>query len=155
VKDPATWHDMFPGDSSAEAYRAALQPLTPLSWEIIEESEGDLLRLLIGKVPGSLGATVLFGLTVLFRGHPKADQASVALLATVINEVEPGHARTLLIALSDGWLTASNRPIDSRPEVVSEEFSRALRRLRLPGIPDAERNALDFLQSVLDGIPAG
>lgn len=155
MKDPEAWRVQFPGDASREAYQAAMRPLTPLSWDVIEESEGDLLRLLIGKVPADLGATVLFGLTVLFSGHPKADQASVSMLATVVTELEPGRARTLLIAISDGWRTASNRQIDLRPEIVCAALATALRRIRTAAIPDAERNALDFLQSVLDGIPGG
>lgn len=150
-----TWRDVFPGDASREAYQSAMRPLTPLSWDVIEESDGDLLRLLIGKVPADLGATVIFGLAVLFSEHPKADQASVSLLATILNEVEPGRARTLLVALSDGWRTASGSPIDRRPSIVCAGLATALRRLRAVPVPDAERNALDFLQSVLDGIPAG
>lgn len=150
-----TWRDMFPGDASREAYQLAMRPLTPLSWDVIEESDGDLLRLLIGRVPAELGGMVIFGLAVLFSGHPKAEQASVSMLATIVNEVEPGRARTLLIALSDGWRTASSSQIDQRSHIVRAELATALRRLRAVAMPDAERNSLDFLQSVLDGIPAG
>jgi hypothetical protein len=133
------------GDASREAYRAALGRYTPAGWEVVERGQRDLLRLLVGRVPAETGAGVLFGLAVLFRAHPKGDDASRAVLATIVQELAPGRARTLLVTLADAWISTEPLPFDARPDAIADELRRAVRRLLAGELPPAERDALQFI----------
>ncbi len=135
-------------DASPEAYREAFLGHTTASWELVEQAQGDLLRLLAGRVPASVGVRVMLGLAVLFRDHPAGDAAGQALLATAMDDLRPGYAWTLLVALADGFATAEAGRFDLRPSVVHTELARALRRLRALDLPDADRAALERIREV-------
>ncbi|HEU5422967.1 MAG TPA: hypothetical protein VFU72_05460, partial [Nitrolancea sp.] len=130
------WAERFPGPSSLEDYRRGFLRYSPLFWDIVQSSQHDLLRLLTGRVPAELGVPAIFGLTVLFGRHPKADAATRAALGMIVNELQPGQARTLLVSLADAWQNAERRPYDQRGPQVADEFERALRRLALSQAED-------------------
>lgn len=148
------WVKLFPDDRSREAYRRSLLAFTPLTWEIIEASQADLLRLLLGRVSADIGARVILGLALLFRNHPKAEQASQALLGTIMNEIAPMRARTLLIAIADAWSTTQRHPPHRGPDLMHAALKQAVRRLVVLDLPWSERNALRFLLDMLDDAPA-
>jgi hypothetical protein len=124
------WAERFPGPSQLDDYRKAFLRYSPLFWDIVQSTQRDLLRLLVGRVPAELGVPAIFGLTVVFGAHPKADDATRASLAMIVNELAPAQARTLLVSLADGWQNAEHCPYDQRGPLVAREFRRALERLR-------------------------
>lgn len=130
------WAERFPGPSSLEDYRRGFLRFSPLFWDIVQSTQRDLLRLLTGRVPAELGVPAIFGLTVLFGRHPKADDATRAALGMIVNELSPGQARTLLVSLADAWQNAERRPYDQRGPQVAAEFARALHRLELTHAED-------------------
>ena len=123
------WAERFPGPAALDDYRRAFLRYSPLFWDIVQSTQRDLLHLLTGRVPAELGVPAIFGLTVIFGHHPKADDATRAALAMIINELPPAQARTVLISLSDAWQNAERRPYDQRGPVVAVEFQRTLNRL--------------------------
>jgi hypothetical protein len=150
-----TWAAVFTGDASRQAYRSTFQAHTPLSWDLVQSSQGDLLRMLVNRVPADTGVPVVLGLSVLFGSHPKADQASVSLLGTIVREMEPKRARTMLVSLSTAWLSSESASFDGRAPLIQEEMLRSLRRLSTADLTPAERDATRFLQEQLeDAIPA-
>src|SRR3546814_3746437 len=60
----------------------------------------------------------------------KAEDATRAIIGTIVNELSPAHARTLFVSLSDAWQNAQPRPYHQRAELMKREFGLALRRLR-------------------------
>jgi hypothetical protein len=138
---------------SATAYRSAFQLYAPVAWDIVERAQGDLLRLLIGKIPAELGVPAILGANVLFDDHPKAEQASYALLATTLQELDPRRGRTLLATLVDGWRSASRAPLERRPAIIKEDLQRTIRRLEVTELAATERQALGFLRDLLDEPP--
>ena len=144
------WSAAFPGDASREAYRAEFQAHTPLSWDLVQSSQLDLLRMLANRVPADIGVPVILGLSVLFGSHPKADQASAALLGTITRELEPRRARTLLVTLGTAWRASERASFDGRAGVIQSEMLRALRRLSTAELTSNERDSLRFLGEQLD-----
>lgn len=145
-----TWADVFPGDASRTAYQSRFQAHTPLSWELVERSQSDLLRMLVNRVPADIGVPVVLGLSVLFSGHPKADQASQSLLATMTREMEPRRARTMLACLATAWQTAESASFDGRSELIQTEMLRTLRRLSTAELTPGERDTSRFLKEQLE-----
>lgn len=123
------WAGYFEGPSSQEDYRRAFLRQSPLPWEIVQATQQDLLRLLVGQVPAALGVPAVFGLTVLFSDHPKPDEAAFAILATIINDLTPAVAHTMLTALADAWQDAQQQPYDERGAQMAKQVTRAIRRL--------------------------
>jgi hypothetical protein len=144
------WSETFPGDSSRAAYQSAFQAHTPLSWDLVQSSQGDLLRMLVNRVPADTGVPVVLGLAVLFGSHPKADQASASLLGTIVREMEPRRARTMLVSLATSWQSSESASFDGRAPLIQEEMLRSLRRLSTADLTPAERDAVRFLQEQLD-----
>ena len=148
------WAEAFPGDASHGAYQAAFRAHTPLSWELVQSTQSDLLRMLMNRVPADIGAPVVLGLSVLFGSHPKAEQASAALLGTITREMEPRRARTMLVSLATAWQSSERASFDGRAELIQTEMLRALRRLSTADLTDPERDATRFLQEQLeDAVP--
>jgi hypothetical protein len=145
------WIALFPGDSSLRAYQSRFQTHTPLSWELVESGQDNLLKMLVNRVPADIGVPVVLGLSVLYSAHSKADQASESLLATMTREVEPRRARTMLVCLATAWQAAEGTSFDGRAEMIQSEMLRTLRRLSTVDLSPAERDALRFLQEQLEG----
>lgn len=144
------WEEAFPGDASRGAYQSAFQAHTPLSWELVQSSQNDLLRMLVNRVPADIGVPVVLGLAVLFGSHPKAEQASAALLGTITREMEPRRARTMLVSLATAWQSSERASFDGRAELIQTEMLRALRRLSTANLTEPERDATRFLQEQLE-----
>ena len=150
------WPAVFAGDASRAAYQRAFRAWTPAGWELVSGGQADLLRVLIDRVPAELGVGVVFGLAVLFGGHPKGDDAGRALLATLAGELEPARAHTLLVTLSDAWHSAEREAFDRRATAIQTELVRATRRLMVVELPERERDALRFIaEQLADIAPAG
>ena len=146
----AAWVAIFPGDTSQQAYEAGFRTHTPLSWELVQSSQGDLLRMLVNRVPADIGVPVVLGLSVLYGEHSKADQASQSLLATMVREMEPQRARTMLVTLATAWQSAESASFDSRAALIQTEMLRALRRLSTADLTPAEHDASRFLKEQLE-----
>lgn len=144
------WAAHFPGDSSRRAYQSRFQAHTPLSWDLVESGQGNLLRMLVNRVPADIGVPVVLGLAVLYSAHPKADQASESLLATMAREMEPGRARTMLVCLATAWQSAEGTAFDGRAALIQAEMLRTLRRLSTADLNPTERDALRFLREQLE-----
>lgn len=125
----AEWSSYFEGPSNPENYRQAFLRESPLSWEIVQETQRDLLRLLVGRVPSNLGVPAVFGLTVLFNEHPKPDEAAFAILATIVNDLTPAAAHALITTLADAWLAAQKWPYDERGPQIADRVARTVHRL--------------------------
>lgn len=125
------WETYFNGASAEADYRRAFLRYSPLFWDIVRSDQRELLRLLVGRVPADIGVPAIFGLSVTFIGHPKADEATRATLAMIVNELSPQHARTLLVSLADAWDNATNAPYHQRGEIVTREFMRTIQRLEV------------------------
>lgn len=138
-------------DASLEAYKQAFLAHTTASWDLVEQAQGDLLRLLERRVPATVGAEVILGLAVLFRDDPAGDETGRRLLATVVDDLRPGYGWTLLVALADGFVNADRRRFDERPASVRAELERALRRLLVLDLPEADRAALDRIRAITVG----
>jgi hypothetical protein len=152
--DPAerAWASVFAGDATRAAYQQAFRARTPAGWDLVASAQSDLLRLLINRVPAQLGVGVVFGLAVLFAGHPKGEDAGRALLATLLSELEPARAHTLLVTLSEAWLSAESQPFDARAAAIQTDLLRATRRLLVVAMPESERDALRFIAEQLSDI---
>ena len=124
------WFERFPGPATLDDYRKAFLRYSPLFWDIVQSTQRELLRLLVDRVPAELGVPAIFGLTVVFGAHPKADDATRAALGMIVNELAPAQARSLLVSLADGWQNAEHSPYDQRGPLVAHEFVLALRRLQ-------------------------
>jgi hypothetical protein len=96
-------------------------------------------------VPAILGVSVLFG------GHPKAEQAGYAFLATCVNEIDPRRTRTLLATLADAWMSAARIPLEQRAELMRGDVLRTVARLEVGDLPASERQGLAFLRELLVG----
>lgn len=144
------WAEAFPGDASQQAYQSAFRKHTPLSWELVQSSQSDLLRMLVNRVPSDIGVPVILGLSVLFGEHPKADQASHSLLATMVREMEPRRARTMLATLATAWQSAENASFDGRAALIQTEMLRTLRRLSTADLTPAEQDATRYLREQLE-----
>ncbi len=123
------WAEYFEGPSGQEDYRRAFLRQSPLPWEIVLATQRDLLRLLVGQVPADLGVPAIFGLTVLFSEHPKPDEAALAILATIVNDLTPAVAHALLATLADAWREAQQWPYDKRGTQIANQVSKTVRRL--------------------------
>lgn len=106
--------------------------------------------MLANRVPADIGVPVILGLSVLFGSHPKADQASAALLGTITRELEPRRARTLLVTLGTAWRASERASFDGRAGVIQSEMLRALRRLSTAELTSNEQDSLRFLGEQLD-----
>lgn len=146
---PAGWDDVFTGDASRGAYQRALRQHTAVAWDVVETGHDDLLRLLIGRVPAELGVAIILGLSVLFTAHPKGDDAGRALLATILSDLDPQRARTLLVALEDAWHNVERQPFDRRADGLRESLLQGLRRLQATELPEAQREALGFISGLI------
>jgi len=135
-------------DATPEAYRLAFRAQTTASWELVEIAQGDLLRLLVGRVPAVTGAEVILGLATLFRDDPEGDAAGRALLTTIMGDLRPAIAWTLLVALSDGFFNAGAGRFDDRPATIRAELARALRRLLALDLPISDRAALERVRGL-------
>lgn len=135
---------------SAVAYRLGFQRYAPVAWDVIERAQGDLLRLLVGKLPADLGVPAILGANVLFETHPKAEQASFSFLATGMNELDPRRARTLFATLADSWKAAARLPLERRAELMRRDVLRTVARLEVGDLPASERQGLAFLRDLLD-----
>lgn len=144
------WAEAFPGDASRAAYQSAFQAHTPLSWDLVQSSQSDLLRMLVNRVPADIGVPVVLGLSVLFGSHPKAEQASAALLGTIVRDLEPRRARTMLVSLATAWQSSESASFDGRAALIQAEMARSLRRLSTADLTPAEQDAMRFLQEQLD-----
>lgn len=129
----ADWARVFAGAADEGDYRRTFLRYSPLLWDIVQSTQGDLLRLLVGRVPAEMGVAAIFAVTVLFAHHGKPDDAARATLATIVHDLAPAHARTLLVALADAWHNAERRAYEERSAVVAAEFGTALRRLQATG----------------------
>lgn len=142
------WETCFPGDASEEAYRAVFLRYSPLPWPVVQAAQGDLLRLLIKRVPAELGVPALLAVTALTAAHPKPEAAAKAALATILNDLRPMHARTVLAALADAWSNAERAAYDRRGQLIAEELARSARRLTTAGADD--QGALSTLMEQLE-----
>lgn len=142
------WETCFPGDASEEAYRAVFLRYSPLPWPVVQAAQGDLLRLLIKRVPAELGVSALLAVTALTAAHPKPEAAAKAALATILNDLRPMHARTVLAALADAWSNAERAAYDRRGQLIAEELARSARRLTTAGADD--QGALSTLMEQLE-----
>ncbi len=125
----AEWSSYFEGPSNLENYRQAFLRQSPLPWEIVQATQRDLLRLLVGRVPADLGVPAVFGLTVLFNEHPKPDEAAFAILATIVNDLPPPAAQALMNALADAWRAAQQWPYDERGRRIADQVTRTVQRV--------------------------
>jgi hypothetical protein len=125
------WSGYFEGRSNPEDYRQAFLRQSPLPWEIVQATQRDLLRLLVGRVPADLGVPAVFGLTVLFNEHPKPDEAAFAILATIVNELPPAAAHALMNALADARQAAQQWPYDERGKRIADQVTRTVHRLEV------------------------
>jgi hypothetical protein len=123
------WDHTFDGLADLAEYRKAFLVHSPLPWDILQSTQQDLLRLLVGRVPADLGVPAIFGLTVLFSHHPKPDDAAFAILSTTINELPPAHVKAVLTALSEAWHEAQQLPYEQRGAAVVGRLQQALERL--------------------------
>ncbi len=123
------WSGCFEGPSNPEDYRQAFLRQSPLPWEIVQATQRDLLRLLVGRVPADLGVPAVFGLTVLFSEHPKPDEAAFAILATIVNDLPPATAHALMTTLADTWRAAQQWPYDERRQRIADQVTRTLHHL--------------------------
>jgi len=130
------WALCFVGPSAEADYRRAFLRYSPVFWDIVRSAQHDLLRLLVDRVPAEIGVPSVFGLSVIFVSHPKAEEATRATLAMIVNELAPVHARTLLIALADAWENAARSPYYQRGEQVSRELLQTLQRLETTSAND-------------------
>lgn len=139
-------------DATAEAYRQAFQAHTTASWELVEAAQGDLLGLLVDRVPAVVGAEVVLALAVMARDRPDDDAGRETLVA-LMGELRPAIGWTLLVALADGFANAEAMAFDARPAGVRAELARAIRRLLALELPDEERAALARVQSAIGARP--
>lgn len=135
-------------DALVEAYRQAFLAHTSASWELVEQAQGDLLRLLVDRVPATVGAEVILGLAALFRDDPGGEVSSRSLLATVMEDLTPGYGWTLLVALADAFVNAEPGRFDERPAAIRAGLARALRRLLALDLPATDREALERIREL-------
>lgn len=138
------------GDASSAAYQQAFLAHTSASWELVEQAQGDLLALLVDRVPAVVGAEVILGLAVLFRERSDGDAAGQTLLATAMDDLRPGYAWTLLVAIADAFANAEAGRFDERPVAIRAGLERALRRLLALDLPVADRAALERIRELGD-----
>lgn len=146
------WYARFPGPSSEDDYRRAFLRHSPLFWDIVQSTQRDLLSLLVGRVPADLGVPAIFSITVLFGKHPKADDAARSTLGTIVNDLRPPQARTLLASLSDAWHNAEHSPYEERGKIVAQEFQRTLRQLETSAAE--EIGAVSLIDNLISGADA-
>lgn len=137
-------------DASSTAYQQAFLTHTTASWELVEQAQGDLLALLVDRVPAGVGAEVILGLAALFRERSDGDAAGRALLATAMGGLRPGYAWTLLVAIADAFANAEAGRFDERPAAIGAGLARALRRLLALDLPAADRAALERIRELSD-----
>lgn len=126
-------------DASLVAYQQAFQRHTTVDWALIEGPQADVLQLLIDRVPAEIGCQVILGLTAL---HTLDADQSAQILAIAINELRPGYAWALLVAIADAFADAETSSLDRRAESVAGELERVLRRLLALDLPEADHSAL-------------
>lgn len=152
------WLRWFSGDSTELSYRRELARMTglqpQLAWELVQ----DLAPLLVGRVPATTGVPVLLATSVLVANLPKPTEASWALLAATLEELEPAHARTVLETLALGWQACSGAiGSEERQRLIRAELQRTVRRLvasDAPGI-DALTTLLALFEGDSDGSSRG
>jgi len=127
------WAHWFTGEASVPAYRTALAKHTSLAWEALWDAQSDLLRLLVDRVPAELGAPALLAIITLSARHSKPDEAGRALLATLVNELAPGHAYTVFAALADAWANVAATPYAEREQRIRAALCRVFRQLAAAG----------------------
>ncbi len=144
------WLRWFSGDSTESTYRLELVHATglqpDLAWELIR----DLAPLLVGRVPATLGVPALLATTLLVADLPKPTEASWALLATTLEELEPAHARTVLESLALAWQKSHGVFMrQERQRSIRAELQCTLRRLVASDAPGID--ALIAVLTALDG----
>ena len=132
-------------DAVLAAYQRAFQRHTTVDWALIEGAQTEALQLLIDRVPAEIGCQVILGLTAL---HTLDAGESAQILAIAMNELRPGYAWTLLVAIADAFADAETSSLDRRTASVTGELQRALRRLRSLKLPEADRLALQRIQTI-------
>lgn len=147
------WEERFPGPASEDDYRRAFLKHSPLLWDIIQSTQHDLLRLLVNRVPAELGVPVIFSVTVIFGRHPKAEDAARAILATIVHDLRPAQARTLLVSLADAWHNAERSPYEQRGRIIAREFRQTLRRLQTTTAEDT--GAVSLIDNLIAGRDTG
>jgi hypothetical protein len=143
--------DMPTGDASREAYQRAFRLHTPATWDLVELSQGDLLGMLVDRVPAEVGVGAILGVSVLFGNDPLGATRSRALLATVLDDLPPAHSRLMLLALADAWRSAERQPYDARADAIRAEVQRSLRRLAATGLSETERVTLGQIEALTQG----
>lgn len=145
------WDQIFPDDSSREAYQQAMRRLTPLDWTVLESSQGDLLDLLIGRVSADTGSAAILALAMMFRDRDRADERSLELLQLIMMRIAPRRAKTILVSLALAWRSAVKQPLDRGPRLLEDELRRTVRRLLLAEIDQPERAALLQIRRLVEG----
>lgn len=143
------WNTVYSGDSSLEAYQEQFQQLAPVSWDVIETTQGDLLAMLVNRVEAATGAPIILALGRLSRAHPGGDSLPNDMLATIMEHFTPRRAKTLFASLVAGWRTSTGHAIDQAPEIIAGELARAIRRLHALDLPEHEQTALDHMRNLL------
>ncbi|MCX7624278.1 MAG: hypothetical protein RMK01_10880 [Thermomicrobium sp.] len=143
------WERWFEGERSATAYRRELVQRTglppDLAWQLVE----DIAGLAVERVPAALGVPALLAVSLLASRTTKASEASRALLAVILEELEPAHARAVLECLAIAWEESEQAlALEQRRRIVHAELLRTLRRLRASDVPGID--ALDAVLSVLE-----
>lgn len=142
------WAERFVGPATAADYRRTFLRYSPLAWNLVESTQGDLLRLLIERVPAEIGVPAIFSLTAAFEHQAKAADAARAALATIVNELSPAHARTLLVSLADAWQNAERTAYERRGTAIGADFNHTLRRLA--STTAEERGAVSMIATLLN-----
>jgi hypothetical protein len=91
----------------------------------------------------------ILGISVLFDGHPKSEQAGFAFLATCVNELDARRTRTLLATLADAWASAVRLPLERRADLMRHDVLRTIARLEVSDLPVSEHQGLAFLRDLL------
>lgn len=143
------WARWFSGPSSGTDYRRALVTETglpePLAWELV----GDLVELLVERVPASLGVPAALAIAAFLRDEPKATEASRALLTAILEELRPAHTRTMLESLALAWQEVRRFPHGpDRQRRIGECLARTIRRLAASDAAGIE--TIEALLSVMD-----
>lgn len=144
------WLRWFSGDSTESTYRRELVRVTGLEPELAWELVRDLAPLLVGRVPATLGVPVLLATSVLVADLPKPTEASWALLAATLEELEPAHARTVLESLALAWQRSYGAfTSEERQRSIRAELQRTIRRLVASDAPGID--ALTALLTAFEG----
>ncbi|MCO5177464.1 MAG: hypothetical protein M9890_10930 [Thermomicrobiales bacterium] len=133
-------------DAALFAYQQTFQRHTTADWALIEGAQGESLQLLVERVPAEIGCQVILGMTAL---HTLDADQSAKILAIAMNELRPGYAWTILVAIADAFADAETSSLDLRAANVDRELQRTLRRLTSLDLPEADHSALQRIQTIV------